>query len=411
MQAFRARTIVTMQGEAAARGAHALDAPLARMDNAVLLIQNGVVVAVEKMQAFRRRLAADMLVTDLGDLCLAPGLVNAHCHLELSHLAGKTSGGKNFGVWMQSLIPLAGSAAPPELVQASIADGLRRSVDAGTAHLGDVGSRRPDLVAHCAQALSADLGGPYPVTHFLEAFGFGPPVLSPEKAQPPGYPGAEGYAPAAAARVAQSRYGDCAVAGHALYSTKAEALQAVFRWCRKNKRPFSMHLAESFEEEEALVHGKGALYELLRVRVLPERWAPPGLHPVMLAKRLGLLSEQTLAVHCVQCGDEHMALLAGSGAAVCLCPRSNAFINVGLAPAKGMALAGVLLCLGTDSLASNWDLDMRREMIAARDGYGLSPQAVLRMATVNGAHALGLPHLGSLTPGKAGRFALLRDWA
>jgi cytosine/adenosine deaminase-related metal-dependent hydrolase len=75
-----------------------------------------------------------------------------------------------------------------------------------------------------------------------------------------------------------------------------------------------------------------------------------------------------------------------------------------------MAKAGILLCLGTDGLSSNPDLDMGKEMRAARETWGFSPQAVLRMATLNGACALGLSRsLGSLEPGKRAAVSLLPD--
>ncbi len=95
-------------------------------------------------------------------------------------------------------------------------------------------------------------------------------------------------------------------------------------------------------------------------------------------------------MHCVRCDAADIAALAGSGAAVCLCPRSNAAINVGEAPAKAYAAKGVPLVLGTDSLASNADLDVWNEALFFLKKNVFSANALLRMATVNGATVLGL---------------------
>jgi hypothetical protein len=306
---------------------------------------------------------------------------------------------------MRALLPLLGQPVNAEELGAVLDAVFLACFRGGTAHVGDVGSRSPVLVAKAAAAFAISFGAPYPVTHLLELFGFSPPETGLAPVSP--FPAAEGFTPPSAAMMPPERYRDCAVSGHALYSTAPEALRAASRWCAEHGRPFSMHLAESLEEEQCLRQGAGALYDLLLPRVLPAGWEAPGLRPVAYAARLGLLGSRTLAVHTVHCDASDIALLAGSGASACLCPRSNSFIDVGTAPAKAMAEAGIPLCLGTDGLSSNHDLDMNKEMLAAADRYGLSFPAVLRMATLNGAHALGLNHLGSLCPGRAARFAVL----
>jgi cytosine/adenosine deaminase-related metal-dependent hydrolase len=134
------------------------------------------------------------------------------------------------------------------------------------------------------------------------------------------------------------------------------------------------------------------------------------MRPVPYAADLGLLDEGTLAVHCVHLDASDIRLLAESGAHVCLCPRSNAAINVGTAPARALAEAGAPLCLGTDSLASNHDLDLWNEARALRDlpaGHDLPPAALLRLLTVGGATALGRGDIGSIVPGRRARLALL----
>ena len=396
VKAFRAKSIIPLAGEAPARTRSELEAPAAALDDGVLVVDDGRILAVESLAAFRRGPHALCPLTDLGEVRLAPALVNAHCHLELSHLAGAVPGGNGFAAWVRSLVPQAARPVAPEVLLESIRAALERVAASGTAHVGDVGSRNPALVAQAAEKVCG-------VTHFLEVFGFGQPMPAGAVLEELA---AGGYCPEAAAALPPERHPWCAVAGHALYSTSPEGLRAAFVWCREHQRPFSMHLAECADEDDCLLHGKGDLHDMLRGRILPPDWHHPGLRPVEYADALGLLGPRTLAVHCVRCSPADVAILARNRASVCLCPRSNQFIGVGLAPAEIMAEQGVLLCLGTDSLASNADLDLRREMRSAQDAWGFSDRAVLRMAALNAAHALGLGHLGSLAPGKAAVFSV-----
>jgi len=411
LHAYRAQRIISLAGEKQARGCDALDAPVRALENAVLLARGGRVEAVETYAEYRRRAHHDSALTDLGDVCIAPGLVNAHCHLELSHLAGKTVNGRGFAVWVRSLLtalqePLPSGRTPendPDFLQALYVRTLSDALDAGTAHQGDVGSRYASLLWQAAHRAAQERNMPYPLTHFLEILGFEPPDTT---GTLPAAIAAQGYAPLCAAALPKDALSHCAVAGHALYSTAPEGLRAALAWCEEKDRPFNLHLAESEEEQECLRQGRGALFDLLAPILLPPDWSAPGLGAVEYAERLGLLTPRTLAVHCVQCSEADIACLARNRTAVCLCPRSNAYIGVGKAPAHAMAGAGILLCLGTDGLSSNQDLDMRKELAALHEEHGFSLRAALRIATVNGAAVLGLPLLGTLEPGKAACFSL-----
>ncbi len=439
--AIKAERIITLQHEKPARGIVALNAPLKELRNSVIVAQHGVIEAIESESTFVRR-RAKIPLHDLGAVTLAPALVNCHCHLELSHLAGQTSLGKGFVSWLKSLIPLIAKPVDPQSIKKSMETAVYGMLMDGIAHVGDVGSRNPAGVALAAQemgraasrqqsadsnsfgvndspdspsilmsnerslesALSALQHMPESlalgVTHFLEAFGFEEPYRHEE-----GF-FSEGHFPAAAATLAKDRHEYCAVAGHALYTTSPDTLQAAHAWCVQQRRPFSMHLAEHSDEVECLLHGRGELYDLLAARILPLGWRAPALRPVPFAYSLGLLGPQTLAVHSVHCNEGDIALLAQTNSAVCLCPRSNVHIGTGLAPAKPLADAGVLLCLGTDSLASNTSLALSAEMEALGTAWNFSIPALLRMATINGAAALGLSTLGTLEPGKQCRFSL-----
>jgi cytosine/adenosine deaminase-related metal-dependent hydrolase len=111
----------------------------------------------------------------------------------------------------------------------------------------------------------------------------------------------------------------------------------------------------------------------------------------------------------VQVDADDAACIAGSGATVVLCPRSNAHLGVGTAPAGLYKKAGVPLALGTDSLASNASLSLWDELAFARTVYPeFSPRELLSIATCGGARALGLAsEMGELTVGSGAHLQVL----
>jgi 5-methylthioadenosine/S-adenosylhomocysteine deaminase len=135
-----------------------------------------------------------------------------------------------------------------------------------------------------------------------------------------------------------------------------------------------------------------------------------GCRPLERLQRLGLLTPTLTAVHMTQLTDQEIAQVAASGAHVVHCPESNLKLASGFCPVDKLIKAGVNVAIGTDGAASNNDLDMFSDMRSAAllaKGVSGDPAAVpaalaLRMATLNGAKALGLGHeIGSIEPGKA----------
>ncbi|WP_347987068.1 TRZ/ATZ family hydrolase [Methylomonas sp. AM2-LC] len=132
--------------------------------------------------------------------------------------------------------------------------------------------------------------------------------------------------------------------------------------------------------------------------------------PLQRLHDLGLLSPSFMAVHMTQLADEDINLFANTGAHIVHCPESNLKLASGFCPVAKCLEAGINVALGTDGAASNNDLDMLGEMrTAALLAKGFSGNAgavpaidALKMATINGAKALGLEtEIGSLSIGKA----------
>lgn len=399
--AFRARSLVALAGEGPARGAAALFAPLARLDDALILTRAG---RVEEVRPWKNaRLPAGTQVRDLGDVRLMPACVNAHTHLQLSWLAGRTRWGHGFAAWLQSLVPQLIAPVRDEEETARRQQAAARACAAlaadGTHWVGDVGGSSPGALS-ILRATSTAAG--LETRRFCEWFGFAPPLTDAGRPWPP-----RCRAEIAADAALEN---ECAPCGHALYSTAPDILRAAREWCAGAGRVFSFHLAESPEETELLATGAGALRACYEGTVLPPGWQPPRLRPLAFASALGLLGPGVLAVHGVQLAAEEITALAASGAALCLCPRSNRNLAVGEAPVRALLESGTLLCLGTDGLTSNKDLDVRNEAILLRERLDLPPRALLRLLTVNGAAALGFPRgTGTLAPGAPAVFAVIPE--
>jgi len=142
-----------------------------------------------------------------------------------------------------------------------------------------------------------------------------------------------------------------------------------------------------------------------------------GIKPVKYIKECGILDAKTILAHGVWIDDEEMALIAESGSSVVTCLESNLKLSSGIFPMQKYLAQKVNVCLGTDGVASNNNLDLFAEMDfnaklhkqMAGDPSFLPAMEVLKMATINAAKALHLDHkLGSLEVGKCADLAILR---
>lgn len=145
---------------------------------------------------------------------------------------------------------------------------------------------------------------------------------------------------------------------------------------------------------------RGALFEFCR-RAYPGLSPSAGESPIGFLGRRGLIPRGSLFAHCNHADAEDIGILSDTVTSVVHCPRSRAFFGHGGFPYLAYRAAGVNLCLGTDSLASNEGLSLFDEMAEFKRGHPDVPgRDILAMATVNAARALGRAEdLGRLAPG------------
>jgi cytosine/adenosine deaminase-related metal-dependent hydrolase len=179
-------------------------------------------------------------------------------------------------------------------------------------------------------------------------------------------------------------------------------VQRLAQEARERGARISIHLAEHAAERRYLEHGDGpvAQWYQSRLRIPPSPRSSPGAASIALALELGVLAPNVLCVHLTDARPEELALVAERGAPVVLCPRSNLYIETRLPPLLAMRSAGIQMALGTDSLASNASLDVLAEARALSERFPTVPASdLIRMATWEGARALGRSDLGRICRG------------
>ena len=179
-------------------------------------------------------------------------------------------------------------------------------------------------------------------------------------------------------------------APHAPYTTSDETCKRLHMLADELDTPIHMHLHETADEIQTSLQQHGQ-------------------RPLQRIDALGLVNSQLTAVHMTQLLDDEIDLLAERAVSIVHCPESNLKLASGFCPVARLLEAGINVALGTDGAGSNNDLDMFGEMrSAALLGKGVAGNAAavtaedaLAMATINGAHAIGLgDETGSLKPGK-----------
>lgn len=334
-------------------------------------------------------------ILDLGSSIVLPGLVNAHTHLEYSCLKGRIAPARKYFDWLVQMVELKRGLSRPEMEQGILA-GVRELIRCGTALVADV--TNTGLAARALQRsglrgiIFFELVG----ESSLKAFFATKRALS---------------ASAPRFRIRPSPHAPHTVPGYLLHE--------MAQYQKKTRALTSIHLSESEEEMNWIRGREGPMNRLIASEMLrSSAYLGRRLSPVAYLKQYGLLNRRVLCVHCVHLDASDADILKKASCFVALCPRSNVHAGAGRAPVEQLIRRGIPLCIGTDSLASNTDLDLWNEMRAVKKLFPFLPHAfILRVATLNGAGALGFASShGSIEPGKTAHFiyapalpATLRD--
>lgn len=324
---------------------------------------------------------------DLGQAVLMPGLVNAHTHLDLTHLGPvdyNPAGG--FTEWAGRIVRGRRYEAGP--LRESVLDGAARALAGGVVAVGDIsGDWQTGPIRAVQETCLLGVG-------YLEFFGMG-------GRQAATIERLVGLLPELIELNQHPRF-RAGLSPHAPYTAGLEVYAWAARAAREHGLGLSTHLAENPDEREIVGQGTGVFRGLLQQLGIWDdsilREIGRGAHPIdHMAERLR--EGAWLAAHVNDCPDEQLETLVSSGVSVVYCPRSSEYFGAaghyGPHRYREMLARGVRVALGTDSVlnvpkeasARLSPLDEMR-LLYARDGTHAA--TLLGMATVNGAHVLGL---------------------
>ena len=328
---------------------------------------------------------------------LVPGFVNGHCHVELSHLHKKFVKGTGMAGFIDQINALrdwAGREKKQELVKEWMDLMWQRGISA----MADISN----------DDSSFDIKASHPMytRTFLEVFGSEPEMC-------------EGVMKEVTELIAlaDSAGIDAAPTPHSCYTMSPQLLSASAA-AGLAKGWLSYHSQESQEEEDLLLTGTGAMYENRKRSGMS---TPPVTGSSSLKYFISRLEEtgtapfdgKILLVHnvCLKQDDIVAAKKAMKNVFWAICPLSNIFIHDALPPVPLMRANGLDIMVGTDSLSSNDDLDIVKELYCIHENFPEVPMnEILTWACLNGARFLAKDDvMGSLTPGKKPGIVLVRN--
>ncbi len=319
---------------------------------------------------------------------LAPGFVNAHCHVELSHLHGKFRKGTGMAGFIDQINELrdwAGRDVKVELTR----KWMDKMWNDGVSAMADISNDDSSFEVKQVH--------PMYTRTFLEVFGSEPEMC-------------DGVMNDVTElkKVSDSYSIDAAPTPHSCYTMSPQLLSASAA-AGLESGFLSYHSQESREEEDLLRSGSGAMYENRKRSGMS---TPPVTGESSLKYFIDRLAdakpapydEHILLVHnvCLEQEDIDAAKKVMKNPFFAICPLSNIFIHNALPPIDLMRRNGLDIALGTDSLSSNDDLDMVKELGCLHENFPeVSMAELLKWASLNGARFLKRDDvLGSLTPGK-----------
>ena len=319
---------------------------------------------------------------------IVPGFVNAHCHVELSHLHKKFRKGTGMAGFIDQINELrdwAGREVKQQLVQ----EWMDKMWNDGVSAMADISNDDSSFDVKKSHKM-------YTRT-FLEVFGSEPEMCE----------GVMNDVTALKA-VADEAGIDAAPTPHSCYTMSPQLLSASAA-AGLESGYLSYHSQESQEEEDLLISGSGAMYENKKRSGMS---TPPVTGESSLKYFLDRLAdvkpapydENILLVHnvCLQQSDIDAVKQTMNNAYFAICPLSNIFIHNALPPIDLMRKNGLAIALGTDSLSSNDDLDVMKELVCLHENFPQVPMNELfTWASRNGARFLGKDDvLGSIAEGK-----------
>jgi 5-methylthioadenosine/S-adenosylhomocysteine deaminase len=346
------------------------------LENCAIAIDKGQILALLPHEEVDRRYIARETVT-LSSHVLIPGLVNAHGHAAMSLLRGYADD-QPLHTWLNDHIwPAESRWVSEDFVRDGTELALAEMIKSGTTCFADMYFYPEQAAQACLDAqVRCQLA--FPILDFPTAWGMGPDdYLNKGLSLHDNFRG--------------NHLINIAFGPHAPYTVSDTPLHKIAVLAQEMDMPIHIHLHETAQE-------------------VSDSLAQYGRRPSQRMMDLGLLSPLTQCVHMTQIDETDIKLLQDSGAHVIHCPESNLKLASGFCPVDKLLRANINVALGTDGAASNNDLNLFSELktaallakAVAGNAAALDAHSALRLATLNGAKALGMEDvIGSLEVGKS----------
>lgn len=355
-----------------------------------ILIKNGIIIPVDTEEAvfFNGDIAiTDDLIRYVGNVpvdfradkiinaqnsIIMPGMVNSHCHLSMVLLRNFADDLDLF-TWLHTIWPVEDLMTAQDIYQGSLL-GAVELLRSGVTTFADMYFMQQET---CRAVEEAGIRGVIAATFMGDMKATEERLPAVEKLFSNWHKAADG-------RILIN------IAPHAAYTCTKETLITAVSLAKHYETTLHTHISESKKETQ-------------------ESWETHGVSPVTYLADLGIFSVPAFAAHCVQLDSRDISTLQAYGVTPVNNPTSNLKLGNGFAPVKELTEQGVTVALGTDGASSNNNLDMFEELHLAAilnkgvtgDPTAISAYQAIKMATINGAKALGLEAVtGSLKPGK-----------
>jgi cytosine/adenosine deaminase-related metal-dependent hydrolase len=331
----------------------------------IAVFENRSEVPQEKLEVFE------------GILC--PGFVNAHCHLELSHLLGKAEKGKGFLDFITA-IQQRNEYSNEEILEA-IENAEKQMITNGIVAVGDI--------CNTTDTLSQKQQGNLQYYNFIEVFGVKDDLENQIISD---------------AKDLRNQFRKAAqkatISPHAPYSVPPKLMEEIKNSFSNEDELMTIHMQETKHENELFEHKRGSFYNWLKeINASPEVWNNRTKSNSVL-EELG--NKKMLLVHNTFAKKKNI-----SDNYYCTCPKANLYIENAL-PDYSIFDADKL-CVGTDSLASNNSLSILEELNIIQENSNFDLNTLLKIACKNGAEALGFEKLGTFEKGKIPGVNLIFD--
>ena len=315
---------------------------------------------------------------------LCPGFINAHCHLELSHLKSKVTAGKGLAQFVKELVPKR--LGPGSEIDAAIKAAESEMIKNGIVGVGDICNSEATFPTKAVSSIRYH--------SFMEIFSPDPNKASAmldhgktlERRMKQMYPRAQ-----------------VSVTPHAPYSVSDKLYALLSEYCYTSEFPISIHNQETPSEDDFFMSGTGEMFELMKafypgmVNFIPTGFRSLPSHVVKLPK-----CNPVLLVHNTNttADDISRAMLYTNQLWFCLCPKANLFIENRLPDMEVFMGFSNKVVIGTDSLASNDGLNVLEELKTIKLNFPqINTEELLKWGIFNGAELFGWKDLGRFVPG------------